>query len=131
LLLAGRVYGMTEINLPNVGKVPVPEMGFDGVEQAEFPEGWLGVVPGELPLEMILEITGVRIDRVLQGLAGDQAGLRINDVILAINRIPSTSERIFHHEIRMKRPDSPITLKLLRDGKELELAAKLGTRPVD
>ncbi|HVK13835.1 MAG TPA: trypsin-like peptidase domain-containing protein [Gemmataceae bacterium] len=92
--------------------IPTAETGFLGVQVA--PEG-----PGAL------------IDLVTPGSAADKAGIKPKDQIILIDRHEITSQEVLINTLLTYKAGAKITVKLIRDGKEMELSAVLGKRPSD
>lgn len=73
----------------------------------------------------------VRISMVENGSPGDKAGIRANDVIVSVDGKdgPEVQGYLkFQEEIRARKPDSKVKLKILRDARILELEVRLGRR---
>ncbi|RYD84675.1 MAG: PDZ domain-containing protein [Verrucomicrobiaceae bacterium] len=73
----------------------------------------------------------VRISLVEPGSPGDKAGIRANDVILAVDKDSGPAVRSylkFQEEIRARKPDSKVKLRILRGAETLELEVRLGRR---
>jgi hypothetical protein len=99
-------------------------------------EGFIGIslkdetvqVPGDPKLRSVIRITQVQ-----PGSPGEQAGLKLNDLIVGIEDrvwygIEPSSE--FRAKILDFKPQTQVKLKLLRDGEALECSVKLGRKPV-
>jgi serine protease Do len=65
---------------------------------------------------------------VQKGGPADEAGLREGDVILSVDGNLVSLERPLHKMIRQREPGDEVSLKLWRDGKELEVEVELGER---
>lgn len=73
----------------------------------------------------------VRVSLVENGSPGDKAGLRANDLILALDGKdgPAAQDyQKFQEEIRARKPDAKVKLKILRGAEILELEIRLGRR---
>jgi len=82
------------------------------VGQSRFEFGDIGVLPGVHP----------HVRSVQSGGAAERAGLKTDDVVLSVNGQPIT----FSYQLKeaiAKHPEEQITLKLLRDGQPLTIAA--------
>lgn len=97
-------------------------------------QGYIGValmddlanVPGEPNPR-----NAVRISMVEPGSPGDKAGIKANDLILALDRKAGPEVRSylkFQEEIRARKPESKVKLKVLRGAETLELEIRLGRR---
>jgi len=96
--------------------------------------GYLGLYAQDVTSEMVeplglKEPAGVVIAQVEENSPAEKAGLKVQDVILAINGKKITSYDVFRNEVAMLKPGSRIELRVLREGKSLELTATLGERP--
>jgi len=78
-----------------------------------------------------VDISGVWIKNVLPSGPADKASLRPNDIILYFNGKRIISTDMFKHEVKMTKPNTSTKIKLLRYGKEVELVATIGEKPVE
>jgi len=98
-------------------------------------EGYVGIqmqdeiarVPGDQNPRSV-----IRLWQVVPNSAGDQAGLKANDLIAGMNEEvwregPASLE--FKENIRKLKPGTKVTLKVLRDGNLQDIVVKLGKRP--
>jgi C-terminal processing protease CtpA/Prc len=77
---------------------------------------------------------GIRVMEVLPNSAADDAGLRVNDVIVGLDKAiwrDGSASRFYTERIRGLKPKSRIRLKVLRDGEMMELRVTLGRRPLN
>jgi serine protease Do len=77
---------------------------------------------------------GVRVTHVFTGRAADKAGVKVGDVILAVNGRRIEASQLGDHEvfdtlIRKLRVGRKAVLRIVRDGKPLELAMLLEAPP--
>lgn len=75
----------------------------------------------------------IRVIQVVDDSAAEKAGIRINDLIVGIgDQIwrEGGASLPFTGVIRQLKPNSKITLKILRDGKLMDTEVKLGRRPL-
>lgn len=72
---------------------------------------------------------GAYIRRVVPDSAAEGAGLRVGDVIVAIDGEPVDAGADVAAEIRAHRPGDEITLTYVRDGRERKVTVELGERP--
>jgi serine protease Do len=73
----------------------------------------------------------VRISHVVPGGSAYKAGLRVDDVILAIADKTVADVDTFLNVLQQHRPGDEIPLRIKRGDKELEVRVKLGKRPMD
>src|SRR5688572_8289104 len=93
--------------------------------------GWLGVEARDLPPSILqqLPVPGVVVAGIFQNGPADRAGLQRGDVIIEINRTPTTNTRTLLSVITDNTPGSELTIKVLRNNQPLELKARLMERP--
>lgn len=68
---------------------------------------------------------GVKVLTVERGLPGDGAGIRRNDLILAVDTAPVTSSGQFNRIIARTAPGTTVNIRIRREEKEYVVAAKL------
>lgn len=93
-------------------------------------KGYLGVYLTDLDERTREEIgakQGVLVDGVVQGSPADQAGLKDQDLVLEFNNEKLKDSEQFRVLIEAAQPDKPVKIKVLRDGKERVLSARLST----
>ena len=93
--------------------------------------GQLGVVALRIPSEEatrmgITQGPGVVVYQVQPGGGADRAGLRVGDVITALNGEAINEPNTFRNKIASTPPGSEITLTVRRDGREQQVRATLG-----
>ncbi len=71
---------------------------------------------------------GVKIGTVIKGSTGDKAGLKKNDVIIALNGTKVNDLREYSDELKKYLPGNNVKLTVLRNGKKQVIALKLGVR---
>jgi serine protease Do len=71
---------------------------------------------------------GVRIDNVQKGQAGDQAGLKQDDIILSVDGHPTDAANQLQSLIAMHHAGDKVALHVWRDGKEIEKTVTLKAR---
>ncbi|MFN3629006.1 MAG: S1C family serine protease [Casimicrobiaceae bacterium] len=97
--------------------------------------GYLGVTLGSRPAPGASSASSQRNERgaVVEAIVSDgpgaRAGLRPNDVIIAVNGKPVNDRIEATNAIAMTPPGSTIIIKVLRDGVERDVEVTLGTRP--
>ncbi len=98
--------------------------------------GLLGVniqnITDELAKSLDLEQrTGVIVSNVRTGSAADKAGMKRNDLIVAINGEKIEDSNVLRNKVAGSLPGSEIKVTVLRDGKQVELTATLDEFKVD
>ena len=79
----------------------------------------LGFYPGRSP-------SGIIVSAVVPGSPAEAAGLRVDDVLVALNDAPLPGR--FQGWLRERHPGETIKLKIRREGEEMELTFALGSR---
>jgi serine protease Do len=96
--------------------------------------GYMGLYAQDVNADMaealgLKEAAGVVVATVEKGSPAARAGVKVQDVILAINGKKIKSYDAFRNEVALLSPGSRARLDISRDGKPLELTVKLGERP--
>jgi len=73
---------------------------------------------------------GYRVDVVGPGTPAAEAGLKLGDVIVALNDQPVTGVHGFHQLLRKTSPRQKVNLKVRRDGKEIAVSVPLIRQPL-
>ncbi|EPX55920.1 HtrA protease/chaperone protein [Cystobacter fuscus DSM 2262] len=108
----------------------LPRLEKDGVVR----RGWLGLAAQDLTPDLARAL-GLEVDKgaiiadVNDGGPGARAGLQDNDVITRVEDTPIVSAGSLTRAVGLLRPDSRVSVHVLRDGKPLALQVTLGTRP--
>jgi len=96
--------------------------------------GYLGVKVQTLTTEeakrlKLSEQNGALIDEVTRNSPAEEAGLKKGDVIIEFNDKTVTDSRNLRLMAAQTRPGVTVSVKVLRDGKELTVTVKLGELP--
>ena len=96
--------------------------------------GWLGVSIQDLTPDLSKSLglpvsDGALVSDVNAGTPADKAGLRADDVVVALDGNKIASSGALSRSVANKRPSSVSTLSVYRGGKKLEVKVTLGTRP--
>lgn len=139
--LAGELVGInTAIIAPNGGNVGI---GFaipanmagaimgQLVEHGEVRRGQLGVIIQDLTPELaaafdIKVSKGALVSEVVRGSAADKAGIKVGDIVLAVNDKKVRNAGDLRNSIGLVRVGDRMRIKVLRDGRERKLVAKVG-----
>ncbi len=73
----------------------------------------------------IKDRNGVLVSNVKSGGAADKAGVKRGDIITSINGEKTEDSNVLRNKVAGTAPGTEIKLSIVRDGKELELTAKL------
>ena len=101
----------------NIVRAVVDEM----IETGKFDRGLMGIVPEDMkPFEQIeLKVAAGSVIRDVEpNDPADNAGLRVNDVIIAIDSFEITNELDLRVALYAKSPDDKISVTYVRKGKE-------------
>jgi Do/DeqQ family serine protease len=96
--------------------------------------GYMGVTLGNVTQELapqfgLKEPRGAIIDQVTADGPGDKAGLKMGDVITAIDGKQVKGMDDLTMEVVSRAPGSSVTLDVIRDGKPMKVNVTLGSRP--
>lgn len=86
------------------------------------PRAFLGVTPGD----DAENATGAQIGGIVEGTAAEAIGLKEGDVITAVNGNKTADFSALSETILAMKPGEAVSLKVRRDGKEMELNGTLG-----
>ena len=106
------------------------------IEKGYVVRGYLGVIPQAVDDDMaeafgLKEKRGALIASVEAGTPADEAGLKEQDIVVAMNGTPIKDDTDFRLRIAEYKPGSKVKLKVFRDGKYLTIPVVLGERPDD
>lgn len=104
------------------------------IETGTVTRGFLGLIPNDVTPEIakyykIDEAKGVIISNISKDSAAEKAGLKDDDIVLQVNGEEIKNAMDFRNTIAFMSPGTKITMKILRDHKEMEVTAVLGTKP--
>jgi serine protease Do len=97
--------------------------------------GWLGVVTlamntnGAKRFGLRSPSDGLYVSETAPGGPAEEAGLRVGDVLLGMTAGSPVSARDLHTTLRQLAPGNHVVLRVLRDGRQIELPATVGVRP--
>lgn len=98
-------------------------------EEVEY--GFLGIQPESLSLaEQAKGRQGTRVERVVPGTPADQAGIRGNDLITAVNGEPVYDDDGLVLAVGRLPVDSQVNLQVLRDDRAFQVDVRLTKYPV-
>lgn len=72
---------------------------------------------------------GVKVAGIAENSAAEKAGFEVDDLILKVAGEPIANEDALFRALELTNPSDDVVIRVLRDGKERELKAKLGRRP--
>jgi len=102
------------------------------LSKGKVTRGFLGITPQELTPELarnfgVPNTHGVAIATVVGGSPADKAGLKVGDVITAVNGSSIEDVNSFRLEIAGFAPGTTVRLKIDRGGQNLDIPVTLGT----
>ena len=101
------------------------------IEYGEVRRGQLGVMIQDVTPELaeamgIDQNSGAVIAQVVKGSAADKAGLKVGDVVIAVNGKPIHSSAQLRNAVGLMRVGELVKLKIIRDGHERIIRARIG-----
>jgi len=112
----------------------------DIVKDGAVTRAWIGVEPQDLTPEIAealkikpaggsSDVAGVVITSVMQSGPADKAGIKAGDILVSVanKSVGNTVQAIA--AIAGQKPNVPITIQLVRNGKTIDLSVTPGTRP--
>ncbi len=106
----------------------------DLIEFGRVRRGWLGVTIQDLTDELRSQfgisdgVTGIVVSDVLPDTPAQRAGLERGDVITAMDGEAVVSVVSFRNRIAAAEPETRVTLRVLRDGRERRVQVELGAQ---
>jgi serine protease Do len=109
------------------------QVATDLIKTGKVNRGYIGVNIGNVDQTMAEALgldrpRGVLIDHVVKGGAGEAAGLQSRDVILSVNGQETNERNQLQALIGMHRAGDRVTLRIWRDGKEIDKTVTLRPR---
>jgi Do/DeqQ family serine protease len=102
------------------------------IKSGKVVRGFIGIMPNEVSpgQEEAYGLKpgqkGVAISEVTAGSPGAKAGLKVGDVILEVNGTPVQDVNSFRLQVAGMPPGTKASLKILRDGHEMDVPVTLG-----
>ncbi|MDY7224798.1 trypsin-like peptidase domain-containing protein [Hyalangium rubrum] len=114
----------------NLIRALLPQLEKEGV----VTRGFLGIGIQDLKPEIAKALSlpvneGAIVNDVRPGAPGAKAGLKLDDVIIALDGQKIGSGSALTRTVALKRPGSTSTLTIYRNGKKEDVKVTLGTRP--
>ncbi len=96
--------------------------------------GWIGVAVQEITPDLaesfkLGNIQGVLISEVVRGGPADQAKVKAGDILVSVDNKPLLDSNAMLETVAALQPGKSVTLKLLRNQKEIVVQVKIGKRP--
>lgn len=104
------------------------------IQKGHVSRGWLGVEPQDITAELaqafgLETVGGVILARVQRDGPAGRAGMKVGDIIVAMEETLVTDAVQFLALVAAREPDESVVLHLLRDGERHEMRVRLGERP--
>jgi len=104
------------------------------IETGKVTRGWLGVEPQDISPELMRAfglkgLDGVVIAGVLRGGPAHRAGLRVGDIVMAMDGEAVQDSIGFLNALAPRKPGSTLELDILREGKQFRVRVEVGERP--
>ncbi|HYH40551.1 MAG TPA: Do family serine endopeptidase [Burkholderiales bacterium] len=96
--------------------------------------GWIGVGVQDMTQELsesfkLPEIRGALITEVFQGTPADKAGIKLGDILVAVEGRPVTDSSSMLNLVAALNPGKQATLKVVRSQQETDIKVVIGRRP--
>jgi serine protease DegS len=105
----------------------------DIIAQGRVIRGWIGIVPEDVSDEQAAQFGlaqgGVLLANLYISSPAQEAGLQPGDLLLAINGTTVSSSQDALARIANTKPGAPLTIKVLRGRRTVEVKARVGERP--
>lgn len=106
------------------------------IQEGQVTRGFLGVTLQAIDSELaacykLSKVRGVLVTDVAKDSPASQAGLKQEDVIISYNGKEIDSLSGFRNAISLMQPGSQVVLRVIREGKEIDLSIVVAKVPVD
>ncbi len=104
------------------------------IEKGRVIRGWLGVMIQGIDDEMaqalgLKNAQGALVSQVVKDGPAEKAGIKVEDVILELDGKPVEDQSKLSLMIASTEPDTRVTFKIFRDGREMTISVMLGEHP--
>lgn len=130
ILSAGLIAGNVGIGFA-IPSLMVKQVADQLIEYGKVEPSILGVIAQNLTPELAdafalkTDKEGVLVSQVMDASPAQKAGIQAEDVILKVNNVTMHSAAEIHNLMGITHPDTTVKITLLRDGKTLDLDAKV------
>jgi serine protease Do len=113
----------------NLAKEILPQL-----KSGKVTRGWLGVMIQDITPELaesfgIKQTKGVLVGDVVQDGPADKAGLKRGDIVTALNGKDVDNAHTLSRLVASTSPNTQLTVQIIRDGKNKDIKATIGTMP--
>lgn len=114
----------------------VHEVLDDIVTTGHVRRGWIGMDARSIPLQLAHSFnlnapSALIVTNVFDGTPADEAGVKVGDMILAINDTPLIDTQQAIINITQLRPGTPVKLRVFRAGSSRDVTIHVGIRPTN
>ena len=104
------------------------------MQNGQVTRGWIGVGVQDMTRELsesfkLPEIRGALITEVFRGTPADKAGVKLGDILIAVEGKPVTDSSSMLNLVAALNPGKQATLKVVRSQQETEVKVIVGRRP--
>ncbi|HUH41318.1 MAG TPA: PDZ domain-containing protein, partial [Castellaniella sp.] len=104
------------------------------IEHGAVQRGWLGLEPQDITPDLarafhLQQTDGVIVARVLPRSPAARAGIQVGDIVRALNDKPVLDSIDLLNQLAPLPDGTKVRLRLLRNGRTLDLEARVGVRP--
>ncbi|MDP1537235.1 MAG: Do family serine endopeptidase [Burkholderiales bacterium] len=104
------------------------------IQTGSVQRGWIGVGVQDMTREIAesFKIPGTRgalITEIFRGTPAERGGMKVGDVLIAVDGKPVTDSATMLNLIAALVPGNPATLRVMREAKEIDLKVTVGKRP--
>ena len=104
------------------------------IQTGSVQRGWIGVGVQDMTREIAesFRIPGTRgalITEIFRGTPADRGGMKVGDVLIAVEGKPVTDSATMLNLIAALVPGNAATLRVMREAKEIDLKVTVGKRP--
>jgi serine protease DegQ len=105
------------------------------METGQVTRGWIGVGVQDMTKELsdsfkLPEIRGALITEVFRGTPADKAGIKLGDILVAVDGKPVTDSSTMLNLVAALNPGKHATFKIVRAQQESEIKVVVGRRPL-
>lgn len=104
------------------------------VRSGKVTRGWVGIEPQDISPELMKAFglkhqDGIIVAGILRGGPAHKAGLRVGDIVLALEDVAVQDSIDFLNAVAPFKPGAAVALTILRDGRQQQVKVQVGERP--